>query len=67
VVKTRVRDLPVIVPLLALLCGLRPSSVLLEAEPTSPDIIDAPVIITAHRGQINLGFPKGCGRRQKHA
>jgi hypothetical protein len=55
IVTARTSDLPVIANVLLPLCGFRRlSRVLLTQRPTSPDVTDAEIIITAQRGDMRL-------------
>src|SRR5262245_54951918 len=59
VIAARVFDLPMIVNILLPLCGfLRLSRVLLARQPTSPDVTDADVFVTAQRGEISFSPPE---------
>jgi hypothetical protein len=59
VIAARIFDLPMIVNVLLPLCGfLRLSRVLLARQPTSPDVTDADVFVTAQRGEIRFSPPE---------
>jgi len=59
VIVTRISDLPVMANVVLPLCGFRRlSRVLLARRPTSPDVTDAEVIVTAKRGDMRLSPPE---------
>jgi hypothetical protein len=59
VIVARISDMPLLANVLLPLCGFpRLSRVLLARQPTSPDVTEAEIFVTAERGEIGLSAPE---------
>jgi len=59
VIVARISDMPLLANVLLPLCGFpRLSRVLLARQPTSPDVTEAEIFVTAGRGEIALSAPE---------
>jgi hypothetical protein len=58
VIAATITDLPVVIGRLLSLCGFnRPKRILLRHQPTSPDVVNSKVLVTAERGDIAFREP----------